>query len=187
MLLGQLKPPVLRDGGVFPGTAALPNLRQPERLNGPLFGGGPQVSGNQESRCHGRAADKAGQKQRPFPPPAVPRGRPEDSGARAAARRRGRGGARAPRPRHVTGPSWRRPEAYPAPGSRLRGAGALLEPEPEPEPEGERAGRPGGLEPDVSGASPQTGAAGETVSRRRERVWRRRGSGQGPGGARGCP
>lgn len=65
-------------------------------------------------------------------------------------------------PRHVMGPSWRRPEAYPAPGSRLRGAGALLEPKPEPQPEVERAGRPGGLEPDVSGASPQTGAAGET-------------------------
>lgn len=30
-----------------------------------------------------------------------------------------RGGASAPRPRHVTGPSWRRPRASPAPGSRL--------------------------------------------------------------------
>ena len=49
-----------------------------------------------------------------------------------------------------------------------------MEPEPEPEQEVEREGRPGGLEPDVSGASPQTGAAGETrVWARRERVWRR--------------
>lgn len=48
-----------------------------------------------------------------------------------------------------------------------------MEPEPEPELEVEREGRPGGLEPDVSGASPQTGAAGETrVWARRERVWR---------------
>lgn len=72
----------------------------------------------------------------------------------------------------MTGPSWRRPRASPAPGSRLRGAGALLEPERSRSQRGE--GGPAALEPDVSGASPQTGAAGETgggVGRaKRERV-----------------
>lgn len=57
-----------------------------------------------------------------------------------------------------------------------------MEPEPEPELEAGREGRPGGLEPDVPGASPQTGAAGETrVWARRERVWR--GQGGAGGGA----
>ena len=61
-----------------------------------------------------------------------------------------------------------------------------MEPEPEPEQEVEREGRPGGLEPDVSGASPQTGAAGETrVWARRECVWRRQAGSRGR--RRGCP
>ena len=57
-----------------------------------------------------------------------------------------------------------------------------MEPEPEPELEVEREGRPGGLEPDVPGASPQTGAAGET------RVGKARACVAGARGRRrGCP
>lgn len=52
------------------------------------------------------------------------------------------------------------------PGSRKQAVRGGRAAETRTEPEPVRGGRPGGLEPDVSGASPQTGAAGETEAGR---------------------
>lgn len=55
-----------------------------------------------------------------------------------------------------------------------------MEPEPEPEQEVEREGRPGGLEPDVSGRPRRPGQqVRPEVWARRERVWRRQAEGAG--------
>lgn len=87
---------------------------------------------------------------------------PSPTGSSAPGRGAARGGAAAPPSRDGAIMA----AATSQPGSRKQAVRGGRAAGTRAEPELVRGGLPGGLEPDVSGASPQTGAAGETGARR---------------------
>lgn len=90
---------------------------------GLYFGAAPQVPGSRRNGCHGKAAEGVRARAATATTSTLyrwlgelrARGGGEGGGGQKAEQGRGLNAS----PGHVTGPSWRRPEAYPAPGSRL--------------------------------------------------------------------